>query len=205
MTEQQLLALGLLLATAASGLMVLPVRWRLVGAGLWLAYGGLALVTGATGGLTTGLVKLLGGSLAVIVLWLAGRLRETAGPRPAGLVGRWEFRAIAFLLVWLSAWSLGRQDWLVLPGLTAPARMVGAILLAMGLCQIGLYSHPFRVGVGLLAALAGFEAIYAPLETSLAVAAMMVAVQLGLAITAGYLGTRWISAGRFLPRLDRRQ
>jgi len=204
-TDPQLAMVGLAAATVASGLMVLAPDWRLVAIGLWLGYGALALVVGTSLVFSAGLVKLVGGSLAVGVLWLASRPIRPSGPRPGGLVGRLGFRVIAFLLVWLSAWSLGRMEWLSLAGLSAVARAVGAMLLTMGLCQVGLFQHPFRVGIGLLATVAGFEAVYAPLEPSLAVAAMMVAVQLGLALAAGYLASRWAWEPPGQPVTERRR
>jgi hypothetical protein len=50
-------------------------------------------------------------------------------------------------------------------------------------------AQPFRVILGLLTVLSGFEALYAALESSILVAAMLSVVNLGLALVGAYLLT----------------
>jgi len=59
--------------------------------------------------------------------------------------------------------------------------------MGLGLLHIGISEDPFRVGLGLLTALAGFEIIYAAVEPSLAILALMAAVSIGISIIVSYL------------------
>ena len=63
------------------------------------------------------------------------------------------------------------------------------ILMGVGMLQLGMTVQPFRVILGLLTVLSGFEALYAALESSILVAAMLSTVNLGLALVGAYLLT----------------
>jgi hypothetical protein len=82
------------------------------------------------------------------------------------------------------ALSLRTTTWL---GLTLPIAWTSLLLVGMGLFQLGISAQPFRVVLGLLTVLAGFEIIYAAVESSTLVAALLSAVNLGLALTGAYL------------------
>ena len=61
--------------------------------------------------------------------------------------------------------------------------------MGLGMLHLGMTAQPFRVIVGLLTVLSGFEALYAALESSVLVAAMLSIVDLGLALVGSYLLT----------------
>jgi hypothetical protein len=61
------------------------------------------------------------------------------------------------------------------------------ILISFGLLQLSLTSHPFRVIIGLLTSLSGFEIIYAAIETSTLVTGLLAGVNLGLALVGAYM------------------
>jgi hypothetical protein len=77
----------------------------------------------------------------------------------------------------------------VLPGLGNPVSMGGVLLVAMGLIQLGMTTQVLRVILGLLTALSGFEILYAAMEGSILVAALLVVINLGLGLTGAYLLT----------------
>jgi hypothetical protein len=79
--------------------------------------------------------------------------------------------------------SLHASKWL---GLNLPIAWGSLLLIGMGLLQLGISTHPFRVILGLLTFLAGFEILYAGVESSTLVAALLSAVNLGLALTGAY-------------------
>jgi hypothetical protein len=81
------------------------------------------------------------------------------------------------------ALSLRTSGWL---GLSTPIAWGSLLLIGMGLLQLGISAHPFRVILGLLTVLAGFEILYAAVESSVLVAALLVTVNLGLALTGAY-------------------
>ena len=77
---------------------------------------------------------------------------------------------------------------MLLPGSVSLSATLGAmLLLSLGLLHLGISEEPFRVGMGLLTALAGFEILYVAVEPSLAVLALMAAVHIGIAIIVSYL------------------
>ena len=75
----------------------------------------------------------------------------------------------------------------VLAGIGAPV-VAGAIILAgTGLLQLGTSSQILRVIFALLTVLAGFEILYAAVEGSILVAALLAVVNLGLGLVGAYL------------------
>lgn len=138
----------------------------------------------------TAAVKLVVGMMACAVLALSivrvghdSDIAEKEG-LPSGIA----FRVIAVLMVSASAWGLAERGWVYLPGTVSRAATLGSILLmGLGMLHIGISEEPFRVGIGLLTALAGFEIIYAAVEPSLAILALMAAVNFGVSIIVSYL------------------
>ena len=61
------------------------------------------------------------------------------------------------------------------------------MLIGMGLLQLGMTTQSFRVILGLLTTLSGFELLYAPLETSVLVAGLLVVINLGIALVGSYM------------------
>jgi len=68
-----------------------------------------------------------------------------------------------------------------------PVTTGGLLLIGMGLLHLGITSEILRVTLGLMTVLAGFEILYAVVEGSLLVAALLVAINLGLALVGSYL------------------
>jgi uncharacterized membrane protein len=57
----------------------------------------------------------------------------------------------------------------------------------MGLLHLGIASHILRVIIGLMTFLSGFEVLYAAVEGSVLVAALLAVINLGLALVGSYL------------------
>ncbi len=66
-------------------------------------------------------------------------------------------------------------------------------LIGMGLLQLGITTHILRVTIGLMTVLAGFEILYSAVEGSVLVAALLAAINLGLALVGSYLLIAWNS------------
>jgi len=65
---------------------------------------------------------------------------------------------------------------------------IGSLLMiGMGLLHLGVTDQPMRVTIGLMTVLAGFEVLYATVENSVLIAALLATVNLGLALTGSYL------------------
>jgi hypothetical protein len=61
------------------------------------------------------------------------------------------------------------------------------MLLVTGILILGLFDSAFRVGIGLLVLLAGFDILYSSVEPSLAIVALLALVHIGIAWVVSYL------------------
>lgn len=134
-------------------------------------------------------VKLAGGLIACLILGVTlVRLPQTASSGDEGIIpaGR-SFRLISVLLVAVAGWGLSRDRWMGILALESNASLGSAVLMTLGLLQLGTSDSPFRVGLGILTVLSGFEIAYASVEPSLAVLALLAMVHIGIALTVSYL------------------
>jgi hypothetical protein len=99
------------------------------------------------------------------------------------------FRIIASGLVLMIVVAITPQVEEIVPGIGLAVIAGSMVLIGMGLLHLGISAQPFRIILGLLTVLSGFEIIYAALESSLLVAALLAVVDLGLALTGAYLLT----------------
>jgi len=99
------------------------------------------------------------------------------------------FRILAAILAGLFAFTGGAKLISWLPEITLLQAYGGMILIALGLLHLGLTSQPFRVVLGLLTVLSGFEILYAAVESSILITGLLAAVTLGLAMLGAYLIT----------------
>lgn len=134
-------------------------------------------------------VKLLSGAMVCLILLLS-QIRTRWASRYSGLYAipsGWIFRLSAALLVLTAAWGIWRRGLTLFPGVDPTAQLFSALLLGIGLVNAGISDDAYRVGVGLLTMLAGFEAGYSQLEPSLALAALLAAIHIGIALVVSYL------------------
>ena len=75
----------------------------------------------------------------------------------------------------------------ILGGVGAPVIAGTVLLTGIGLLQLAMSSQIARVIFGLLTVLAGFEVLYAAVEGSILVAALLAGVTLGLGLVGAYL------------------
>jgi hypothetical protein len=73
------------------------------------------------------------------------------------------------------------------PGLGLPVIAGSLLPIGMGLLLLGSTSDIFRVILGLITMLTGFETLYAAVEGSVLVAGLLAIVDLGLALVGAYL------------------
>lgn len=161
--------------------------WRWVLAALGVQYFLAFLLIMPSWPLELAAVKLVGGWMAAAILGLT-RLNIAEHPQEAprfptspaflgfaaGLVILIVIGAAPSLAEWTHALSI-YQAW------------GGLLLIGIALLQTGLGDNPFRNIVGLLTLLAGFEIIYAAVETSILVAGLLAIVNLGVALVGSYL------------------
>jgi hypothetical protein len=178
--------IALLLAVATSTGLLLQRNWRW-GIGLLAAqYLSIFWLVQTHWPVSMAVVKLVTGWMVCAVLGLAqinnDPTQEIEGSWPQGrlfrLLASGIFISATFTL------SLRASVWL---GLSLPIAWGSLLLIGMGLLQLGISAQPFRVILGLLTVMAGFEIIYAAVEGSTMVAAMLSVVNLGLALIGAYI------------------
>jgi hypothetical protein len=134
-------------------------------------------------------VKLAGGLIACSILGVTlARLPPSVSTQDEGIIpaGRL-FRLISVLFVAVAGWGLSRGRWMGTLTLESSASLGSAMLMTLGLLQLGTRGSPFRVGLGILTILSGFEIAYASVEPSLAVLALLAMVHIGISLTVSYL------------------
>jgi hypothetical protein len=129
--------------------------------------------------------KLVTGWMACAVLGIAqlnaGTEREIDNIWQQGRL--FHFFAAAMVLVATFSLSLRVASWLGVSDLVAWS---GLLMIGLGLLHLGITSDSFRVVIGLLTVMAGFEVLYAAVESSTLVTALLIIVDLGLALAGAY-------------------
>ena len=97
------------------------------------------------------------------------------------------FRVVAAGMALVVAASLAGQPIALLPGLSTGPKMAGFLLCGLGLLGLGLSEAPMRAGLSLLTLLSGFEMLYLVVEPSLAIVALLAAVDFGVTLAVSYL------------------
>jgi hypothetical protein len=131
-------------------------------------------------------VKLVGGLIACGILATTAARGE---PHPvlSRATARTRFRIAASVLVLVAAAGIGQANWMQIPEIRPAAIRGSTVLISMGLLHLGLFGTPFRIAIGLITLLSGFEIAYSVIEPSLAVLALLASVHIGLAMVVTYL------------------
>jgi hypothetical protein len=176
-------AFGLVLVAAGGILLGRDWRWNIVF--LAVQYLGFFWLVQTSWSISLAAVKLVTGWMICVALGIAHinaveeETAETSWPQ-----GRlFRLAVIGLLLIVTFAGAVGLEDWL---GMSLPAAWGGLLLIGMGLLHTGITIQPFRVIVGLLTAISGFEVIYAAVESSTLVTGLLALINLGLALAGAY-------------------
>ncbi len=177
----------LLLLLATSSALLMNRDWRWVLAALGLQYFLAFLLITPSWPLELAAVKLVAGWMAGAVLGLT-RMNLPEQPiedqkLPTSPVFLILSTTLVMVVVLGAAPALA--DWA--RQLSVNQAWGGLLLIGMGLLQVGLSGSSFRGIVGLLSLLCGFEILYAAVEASLLVAALLGILNLGVALAASYL------------------
>jgi hypothetical protein len=179
---------GLLFVTSV-GILV-SRDWRLGLGFLGLQYLGVFWLTSQHWPVSMAAIKLVTGWMAIATLGIT-RLnlkesdKESEQILPEGRLFRMFTAGIVTVIIVTVAPTVEE----IIPGIGMPVISGSLILMGLGMLHLGMTVQPFRVILGLLTVLAGFEALYAALESSILVAAMLSTVNLGLALVGAYLLT----------------
>ncbi|MCJ7661690.1 MAG: hypothetical protein MUO67_21290 [Anaerolineales bacterium] len=184
----ELLGLPVVFLVSLTGIILLvSPDWRVSIAALAVQYIGVFVLVAMSWPLEMAIVKLVTGWMVCAVLALA----KTGAPgryiEEQSTIMNVIFRLLAAGLVGLVVASTAPRISVWVPEITIEQLLGGWVLIGLGLLHLGLTSSGLRVILGLLTVLAGFEIIYAAVETSVLVAGLLAAVSLGLALVGAYL------------------
>ncbi|WKZ39668.1 MAG: hypothetical protein QY328_15510 [Anaerolineales bacterium] len=180
-------AVALILATATT--ILISQDWRISLAALALQYLAAFWLVTRHLPLAMGSVKLIAGWMVVATLGMTRLSLSTLDNQMEDTFwfrGRW-FRIILMGIVGLIATGSSMQIEAVIPGLGLPVIAGSMILIGAGVVHLGVTSDLLRVTLGLLTLLAGFEILYAALESAILVTGLLAVVNLGLGILGSYL------------------
>lgn len=162
--------------------------WRICLGALAIQYLGVFWLVTRHLPFAMGTVKLIVGWMVIAILGMTNLSRsneekEDVQPFPYGRMFRLSLMGIIGLVTVGSSLRIEA----IIPGMGLPVIAGGLILIGAGVAQLGVTSDIFRVIVGLLSTLAGFEIMYAAVESAILVTGLLAAVNLGLAFTGAYL------------------
>jgi hypothetical protein len=173
--------------------------WRLSVTFLAMQYVGVFVLVALSWPIQMAIVKLVAGWMSGAILGLAQiGSSEQIGPYASdyiqsGVKNKRQpisavlFRLLAAIMVLLAVISISpiALDWV--PSVSIEQILGAFILIGLGLLHLGFTPVPYRVNIGLLTVLAGFEILYAAVEISALVAGLLASVNLGLALIGAYL------------------
>ena len=194
MTLQSLVMPAVVLVLLTSAALLVSRDWRWSLAILTAQYIGVFALVAVFGRPEVAIAKIMAGWIASAVLALAlagyegGVINQTGSqPLAADTSSGRLFRLLAVGIVGLAVSSLTQPLMSWVPGLQLGQSWGVLLLIGLGLFHLGLTTHPFKVVIGLLTVLSGFEILYAAVETSALVTGLLAGVNLGLALVGAYL------------------
>jgi hypothetical protein len=177
----------ILLGVTSVGLL-LSKDWRISLGSLGIQYIGVLWLVAQHWPVSMASIKLITGWMAIAILGIT-RLGSTQSEDL--LEEFWSqgrlFRLIAAGFMFVIVVAVTPRIDEIVPGIGLEVISGSLLLIGMGLLQLGISSQPMRVILGLLTVISGFEILYAALESSLLVAALLSVVSLGLALAGAYL------------------
>ena len=180
------IAVGLMVVTSAGLLFVRDWRWNIVL--LAVQYLGMFVLMLQHWPVGMASVKVVAGwmSAAILGMTRSGLPDQTADDENMWPRGRLFHLFAAATVVLIVAVVTPSVD-TIMADAGFPVTNGGLLLIGMGLLHLGITARILRVAIGLMTVLSGFEIIYATVEGSILVAALLAVINLGLALVGSYL------------------
>lgn len=180
------IAVALILLTASGLLIVRDWRWSIIL--LAVQFLGMFILTLQHWPVGMASVKLVAGWMSAAILGMtrssyASELLEEPGIWPQGRLFRLFAAGIVLLIV--AATTPAVDTIMADAGYAVTSGSL--LLIGLGLLHLGISSYILRVVIGLMTVLSGFEVIYAAVEGSILVAALLATINLGLALAGAFL------------------
>ncbi|MFO7585333.1 MAG: hypothetical protein R6W69_11435 [Anaerolineales bacterium] len=182
-------AVSMIVATTLTLLLSRDWRWSLVA--LALQYLAVFILFLGNWPLTMSAAKLVTGWMAAATLGMTLANREDFITAQSSRVFKFFLALVVIGSVWQGAGAM--TNWISVfrqgqDGATGfPLLLASLLLIGLGMLQLGVTGEPFRVTLGLLTLLSGFELLSSPLDNSALVAALLAAVTLGIALIGSHL------------------
>ena len=181
--------IAVLVVTITSVGLLLARDWRWLIIFLSTQYFGMLILTLVHWPLGMATVKVVAGwmSAAILGMTRSGLPRENRAERQSILPRGRLFRLFAAGIVILVVVAATPRVDAVMADAGFAVTTGSLLLVGMGLLHLGVTDHILRVTIGLMTVLSGFEILYATVESSILVAALLAAINLGLALVGSYL------------------
>jgi len=190
---------ALVALVASAGFIVLVRNWRLVLPVMVFQYVMVGILLARLLDPIAALFKPLAGFVVVFVLSLAAQraddVRAERGESVASerltqpnwqrLPAQLLLRAVTVALVLTAAFSAAVR--FPLPGAARELNLSAYTLISCGLLLMATAYESLNVGLGILMLVSGFELVYAPLEPSVAISALLAATTLLISLAIAYL------------------
>jgi hypothetical protein len=182
------IAVAVIFVTATGLLLARDWRWSILL--LAVQFLGMFVLTLQHWSLGMASVKVVAGwmSAAVLGMTRSGLTNEDSDEAHAGPRGRL-FRLFIAMIVLLLVIVITHAVDTIMADASFPVTSGSLLLIGLGLLHLGMSSRILRVTMGLITVLAGFETLYSSVEESVLVAALLAAINLGLALVGAYLIT----------------
>ena len=186
MTIVALIVIGSVLVTSIG--LLLSRDWRLELGLLGLQYVGVFWLTNQHWPISMAAIKVVTGWMAIATLGITRlNLKDDKENNEQNWPQGSFFRLFVAGIIIVIVFTVAPRVEGIIPGIGLPVILGSLILMGVGMLHLGMTTQPLRVILGLLTVLSGFEALYAALESSVLVAAMLSVVNLGLALVGAYL------------------
>lgn len=132
---------------------------------------------------TMSAVKLITGWMVVVTLFFSPIREEFPDP---GITGHQVFKFVALIFIWVVAFLITskiNQYFQIKPEILFAA----IAIFGTGLLQLGMTTSPFYILTGILLVFAGFEILYASIETSILINGLLALMNLLIALVGSYL------------------
>ena len=184
-----LIWITVILITVTSVGLLLARDWRWLIIFLSAQYFCMLILTLQNWPLGMASVKVVAGWMGAAILGMtrSGLPREDRTEKQSLLPRGRLFRLFASVIVILIVASVTPRVDAIMADAGFALTTGSLLLVGMGLLHLGVTDHILRVTIALMTILSGFEILYATVEASVLVAALLAIINLGLALVGSYL------------------
>jgi hypothetical protein len=171
-----------------TGILLLLVRdWRISIGLLAVQYLAMFIVILGIWPFSVALIKMMVGFMVAAVLSTSGTAQDAFREETLLPTGR-IFRITLAGLILILVLSVAPQLNTMIAEVSISVMRCGLLSFGLGLAHIGISTRPFRIIIGILTILTGFEIIYAAVEVSFLVIGLLAGINLALALVGVYFG-----------------